>query len=83
MLIFLLFNYHKILLCDNSDNQIQHNLFIELSREGINTCGVTPEFCPYFCKMVLRCSNHSNNDHPCEKGYVFNGLVTYTVGNTH
>lgn len=31
-LIFLLFNYYKILLCDNGDNQMQHNLFIELRR---------------------------------------------------
>ena len=53
MLIFLLFNYYKILLCDNSDNQMQHNLFIVLSQRAKKVVSDSPGLVDFAIRLVI------------------------------
>ena len=53
MLIFLLFNYYKILLCDNSDNQMQHNLFIVISQRAKKVVSDSPGLVDFAIRLVI------------------------------
>ena len=53
MLIFLLFNYYKILPWDNSDNQMQHNLFIVLSQRAKKVVSDSPGLVDFAIRLVI------------------------------